>query len=63
MTTPPTAIQILKRSAFPFCEKNLKSVQYLTITGSSLTLAKMLMVEKRKQQAKMHQKKLSTIIK
>ena len=33
------------------------------ITGSSLTLAKMLRAEKRKQQAKMHKKKLSAIIK
>ena len=32
-------------------------------TGSSLTLAKMLRADKRKQQAKMHQKKLLTIIK
>ena len=36
----------------------------LKITGSSLTLAKMLRAEKRKQQAKMQKKKkLSTIIK
>ena len=32
-------------------------------TGFSLTLANMLRAEKRKQLAKMHQKKLSTIIK
>ena len=32
-------------------------------TDSSLTLAKMLRAEKSKQQAKMHKKKLSTIIK
>ena len=45
--------------------RSLMQVKRIPIqnTGSSLTLAKMLRAEKRKQQAKMHKKKLSTIIK
>ena len=42
-------------SAFVIC--NLRTIDEISLTtGSSLRLAKMLRVEKRKQQAKMHQK-------
>ena len=45
-------------SQWALCVKNV-CLSLAKSTGSSLTLAKMLRAEKRKQQAKMHQKNLS----